>query len=104
MDVLQFFSDYWYVIIFIVSLIFTLGRMVQNMKTFVNKNDLEEAVKKGLLGHCPFADEIEQLQIGRKKSHNDIVNVHTKLHQIDFNVQNICEKLEVTYIGKKNGS
>lgn len=73
------------------------------MTTYTTKEELDNEVKKALADHCPFTNEIEELQAGRKKSHNDVVNIHTKLHQIDFNVQNICQKLDVIYIGKKNG-
>ena len=61
MDILQFFSDYWYVIIFIISLVFTLGRMAQNMKSYVTLSNVSDEVKKALENHCPFIDKIDEV-------------------------------------------
>ena len=104
MDILQFLSTNWHIIVFIVVIIFNVGVMTTKMKTFVTKADLNDEMQRALADHCPFANDIEELQEGGIKSGKDIVNIHTKLHQIDFNVQNICQKLDVKYIGKKNGS
>ena len=104
MDILRTLLDHWQALVFVIVIIFNVGVMTTKMKSLVTKAELNDSVKKALADHCPFSTDIKNLKAGDIKSQKDIVNVHTKLHQIDFNVQNICEKLEVKYIGKKNGS
>ena len=104
MDVLKFLTEHWQALVFVIVIIFNVGVMTTKMKTFVTKAELNDSVKEALADHCPFNTDIKELKEGREKNKEDIINVHTKLHQIDFNVQNICEKLEVKYIAKKNGN
>lgn len=104
MDILNFLKDHWHIITAIIALTFVLGKIMQKMTTYLNADQVENIVDKKFSNHCPFTDKIAHLETTQAKNIDNVAHIKAKLDQIDFNVQNICDKLDVQYIGKKNGS
>ena len=104
MDILNFIKDHWHILSGVILLTFTLGKIMQKMTTYLNKEQVDEIVKKKFDNHCPFSDKVKQLETVQIKNVESVAHIKSKIDQIDFNVQNICDKLDVVYIGKKNGS
>lgn len=104
MDLLNFLRDHWQVIAGISLLLFTLGTIMQRMKSYLNKEQVESIIEKKFENHCPFSDRVVHLETVQSRNVDNISHIKSKLDQIDFNVQNICDKLDVQYIGKKNGN
>jgi len=100
-------SGFVALIIFGINLIFLAGMWWVKLKDAVTKQEVKtmvsKEVKDALIDHCPFKVEIEDLKEGKEKNSTAIINIHTKLQQIDINVQNVCESLKVPYLGRKNG-
>lgn len=104
MDLLNFLKDHWHTLTAVIVLVFTLGGIMQKMKSYLNKDQVENIVEKKFANHCPFSEKIKNLETVQARNVDNVAHIKTKLDQIDFNVQNICDKLDVQYIGKKNGS
>lgn len=107
------------VIMFVVNVIFFAGMWFAKLRNAVTRQEvtmiINKEVKKQLSEHCPFSDDIAELKNkGLIRDEDDkamaIVKIKddkafsAKLNQIDFNVRNMCEHLQVKYIGEKNGT
>ena len=99
-----FVVDHWEILTVIIALIFNAGVNWKMIKDKPSKEDVENIVNEKFDNHCPYVSRIDSLEETQKGNVANVTDMKTKLNQIDFNVQNICEKLGVTYIGKKNGS
>jgi len=95
--------DHWQVVVFIAALLFNAGMTYKMLKDKPSIKDVDKMIEKKFANHCPFADKIDRLETVQAKNVEDVSKVVTKIHQIDFNVQNICKNLGVDYIGKSNG-
>ena len=63
MDVLNFFAQYWAILLFSGGILITLGRIMQKMTTYITTAKLNNAVKaevtKQIGNHCPFAEKLK---------------------------------------------
>ena len=98
-----FIIDHWQVIVFIIALFFNAGITYKMLKDKPSTADVDKMIVDKFKNHCPFSDKIDRLETVQGKNVEDVSKVVTKIHQIDFNVQNICKNLGVDYIGKSNG-
>ena len=106
MDILKFLTDYWAVSLFIVSLIFTLGKMIQKMSTYVTKEIMNAAVKKEvtaqITNHCPFADKLKDFdETHREKFIDKRIELHPLLQNYSITKYRI-EQLEPDVKAIKN--
>ena len=98
MDIVNFVSDHWHIMLFIIGLVFTIGKIMQKMTTYTTKDDVHKAVKdevtKQFTNHCPFADKLKEFDEAHLEK---FINRRIELHPIlqKYNVtQYRIEQLE----------
>ena len=103
----MFLVDHWQAIAFIIALVFNAGATYKMFKDKPSVEKMNKIIEDRFanydLTHCPFRDRIESLTTIQIKNVTNIEHIQSKLDQINFNVQNICENFGVKYLGKKNG-
>ena len=64
MDMLKFVSQSWPIIIFLIGILITLGRMIQKMSAYVTHEQVKDIVAEEVNNHsvkCPLAKPLEKL-------------------------------------------
>jgi hypothetical protein len=97
-------AEFWWTVGSTLALvIFNAGVVYQMIKSKPSKEKVSEMIDEKFDDHCPFSEKIVNLETGQAKNVESVIHIKSKVDQIDFNVQNICENFGVQYIGKKNG-
>jgi hypothetical protein len=91
-------------IITIIGYIWGFARLIAKLEIKPSEEQVKDLIDEKFANHCPFSSKIAQLETTQNKNVDNVAHIKSKIDQIDFNVQNICSKLDVEYIGKKNGN
>ena len=122
MDLINFITEHWAVISAIGLLLYTLGKMMQKMKGYLIKEQVEMIVENKFTNHCPYSEKIIQLENSKvemmtyrekistelktetKTIHDTLSEIQVNQQEIKFNLIALCKMQGVDYIdanGKK---